>query len=198
MRVNYTASYSSRNIYPERKDTVVAVRQDHKSDVVRVIFDPTEFAEIGIDITTAAIKILYQEPEGDVRVGATTGGMLSTGKYAADWAITSDVTDQANSVKFSVVVKVVDGDDVTAAWYSVPQTFKIYDTITDTDGPYVIDEGEEATVSEQILSLQNAVRSLQATVRSQSDLIDGLTERITALETDMGYTMAIESLPATE
>lgn len=195
MRVNFTASYSSRRVFPENKDVVVAVRQDHKSDVVRILFNPAEFEEIGIDISTAAIKVLYQEPEGEVKVGATTGQLLSSGLYAADWAITSDVTDQANSVTFSVAVKVVDGEDVEAAWYSVPQLFKIYDTITDTDGPYVIDEGEEATVSEQILALQNTVSTLQQTIRTLTDTLDQAVEQIHNLEQDMGYTLAIESMP---
>ena len=196
MRVNYIVSYSSRRVFPENNNVVVAVRQDHKSDVIRFVFDPAEFAEVGIDISNASIKVLYKEPEGDTKVGATTGHTLPANKYAADWAITSDVTDQANSVTFSLVVKMIDGQDVDAAWYSVPQTFKIYDTITDVDGPYEVDEDEEATASEQILALQNAVTTLQQANSLMSDTIEALTERLSAAERDLGYTMAIESLPA--
>lgn len=164
MRVNFIASSVSRKVYPEDKNGIVAVRQDHKSDVVRVLFKPEEFEDVGIDISTAVIKILYIEPEGETKVATTTGTMLPNGYFAADWEITGDITDQANSVNFVVVVKVIENEEVKAAWFSVTSSFKIFDTLDDADGPYEDDITQDASAVEMLLSLQSQLAALEARV----------------------------------
>ena len=164
MRVNFIASSVSRKVYPEDKNGIVAVRQDHKSDVVRVLFKPEEFEDVGIDISTAVIKILYIEPEGETKVATTTGTMLPNGYFAADWEITGDITDQANSVNFVVVVKVIENEEVKAAWFSVTSSFKIFDTLDDADGPYEDDITQDASAVEMLLSLQSQFAALEARV----------------------------------
>lgn len=164
MRVNFIASSTTRKVYPEDKNGIVAVRQDHKSDIVRILFKPEEFEEVGIDITTAVIKVLYIEPEGETKVATTTGTLLDNGQFAADWEITGDITDQANSVNFVVVVKAIEADEVKAAWYSVTSSFKIFDTLDDADGPYSDDISEDASAMDQLLALQAEIEALKARV----------------------------------
>lgn len=164
MRVNFIASSVSRKVYPEDKNGIVAVRQDHKSDIVRILFKPEEFEDVGIDISTAVIKILYIEPEGETKVATTTGTMLPNGYFAADWEITGDITDQANSVNFVVVVKVIENEEVKAAWFSVTSSFKIFDTLDDADGPYEDDITQDASAVEMLLSLRSALTALEARV----------------------------------
>ena len=164
MRVNFIASSATRKVYPEDKNGIVAVRQDHKSDIIRILFRPEEFDEVGIDISTAMIKIIYVEPEGTTKVAPTTGQMVENGYYAADWAITGDITDQANSVNFVVVVKTIVNETVTAAWYSVTSSFRIFDTLDDVEGPFEDDVTEDPTASDLLLSLRSQIVALTARV----------------------------------
>lgn len=203
MRVKFIANYASRQIYPADRNQVVAVRQDHNADVIRIVLNPSDFEDVGINLANAAKKIVYKEPGGDInestesKVVAPVGTPLDDGTYAVDWTITGDVTDQSNRVVFALIIQEIDDDVVTAAWYSVPSAFSIADTLDDVDGPYVVPVEEEATASEQISALQNTVAALQITITELTSALEAAKSRITSVETDMGYTLGLESLPAT-
>lgn len=202
MRVNFIANYASRQIYPADRNSVIAVRQDHNSDVIRIILKPSDFEDVGIDVVNAAKKIVYKEPDGDAeestnsKAAAPVGTLLDDGTYAVDWTLTGDITDQSNRVIFALIIQEIESDVVTAAWYSVPTAFNIVDTLDDVDGPYVVPEEEEASASEQISALQNTVAAMQQSITDLQESLTTAVGRITALEADMGYTLGLESLPA--
>lgn len=164
------------------ENAVVAVRQDSNVDTVRMIFRPDEFNNISL--ATVSVKFLYVDTDGEIKA-YQTGTTPDGGVYVADWELTDDVVDDAGYINFAVKLAVVNGDTVEKQWFSIPNTFRVYDSVDDTNNPPGETAAEQATNAEKIAQLQSQLgtatsdlSSLTSTVAIQGAQIEDVRDAV--------------------
>ena len=175
--LSFTCNGLTRKIQ-RLENAVVAVRQDSNVDTVRMIFRPEEFNNISL--ATVSVKFLYVDTNGEIKAypsGTTPDG----GVYVADWELTDDVVDDAGYINFAVKLAVVNGDTIEKQWFSIPDSFRVYDSVDDTNNPPGETAAEQATNAEKIAQLQSQLgtatselSSLTSTVATQGAALDTL------------------------
>lgn len=177
------------------ENAVVAVRQDSNVDTVRMIFRPEEYNNI--NLASVSVKFLYVDTDGEIKA-YQTGTTPDGGVYVADWELTDDVVDDAGYINFAVKLAVVNGDTVEKQWFSIPDTFRVYDSVDDTNNPPGETAAEQATNAEKIAQLQSQL----GTATSE---LEGLTNTVAlhgaALDTIGTNTWALRggvAIPANE
>lgn len=152
-------------------NAVVAVRQDSSVDVIRMSFDPAEFNNITLG--SVAVKFLYVDETAVVKA-YSTGTELDSGVYWSDWEITDDVVDAEGNITFAVKLAIIDDGVITQEWFSRPQTFKVYDTLTDSNTPAGETSSEQATNAEKIAALESELATTNSNLASEVSRIEGL------------------------
>ena len=160
------------------ENAVVAVRQDSNVDTVRMIFRPEEYNNI--NLASVSVKFLYVDTDEEIKA-YQTGTTPDGGVYVADWELTDDVVDDAGYINFAVKLAVVIDDTVEKQWFSIPDTFRVYDSVDDTNNPPGETAAEQATNAEKIAQLQSQLgtatdelSSLANTVALQGAALDAL------------------------
>lgn len=177
MILSFTCNGLTRRIQ-RLENAVVAVRQDSNVDTVRMIFRPEEYNNI--NLASVSVKFLYVDTNGEIKA-YQTGTTPDSGVYVADWELTDDVVDDAGYINFAVKLAVVNGDAVEKQWFSIPDTFRVYDSVDDTNNPPGETAAEQATNAEKIAQLQSQLgtatselSSLTSTVALQGAALDTL------------------------
>jgi hypothetical protein len=173
--LSFTCNGLTRRIQ-RLENAVVAVRQDSNVDTVRMIFRPEEYNNI--NLASVSVKFLYVDTDGEIKA-YQTGTTPDGGVYVADWELTDDVVDDAGYINFAVKLAVVNGDTVEKQWFSIPDTFRVYDSVDDTNNPPGETAAEQATNAEKIAQLQSQLgtatselASLTSTVALQGAALD--------------------------
>lgn len=198
MILDFTCNGLTR-IIQRVENAVVAVRQDYAVDTVRMIFRPEEFNNISL--ATVSVKFLYVDTDGEIKA-YQTGTTPDGGVYVADWELTDDVVDDAGYINFAVKLAVVNGDTVEKQWFSIPDTFRVYDSVDDTNNPPGETAAEQATNAEKIAQLQSQlgtatsdISSLTATATLLQAQLNTLSDNITGLRLYQNAT-ALNDIPA--
>lgn len=152
-------------------NAVVAVRQDNSVDIIRMAFDPAEFNNITLG--SAAVKFLYVDETGTVKA-YSAGTELDSGMYWSDWELTSDVVDHEGNITFAVKLATIEDNVITQGWFSRPQTFKVYDTLTDSNTPSGETAEEQATNAEKIAALESELSTTNGNLSSEVTRLEGL------------------------
>lgn len=182
MIVNFIADYGTR-VLKKGKDKVVAVRQDMNVNVVRVVFNQSDFTDVGITLASAVKKVLYidhSEEEETVKASMATGKVLDDGTYAVDWKLPASACDEANAIRFALEIQALDGVNITAAWFSLPCEFRVVDTLTDADVDPGEDPTETATNAERIAALTDTVDALRTQINNGDTGLAALAAKINA------------------
>lgn len=182
MIVNFVADYGTR-VLKKEKEKVVAVRQDMNVNVVRIVFNQSDFTDIGITLASAVKKVLYidhSEEEETVKASTATGRVLDNGVYAVDWKLPASACDKANAIRFALEIQALEGANVTAAWFSLPCEFRVVDTLTDSDVDPGEDPSETATNAERIAALTDTVDALIARINNGDTGLVALSTKINA------------------
>ena len=164
------------------ENAVVAVRQDSNVDTVRMIFRPEEYNNI--NLASVSVKFLYVDTDGEIKA-YQTGTTPDGGVYVADWELTDDVVDDVGYINFAVKLAVVNEDAVEKQWFSIPDTFQVYDSVDDTNNPPGETAAEQATNAEKIAQLQSQLgaatsdlSSLTSTVAIQGAQIEDVRDAV--------------------
>lgn len=166
------------------ENAVVAVRQDYAVDTVRMIFRPEEFNNI--PLASVSVKFLYVDTDGEIKA-YQTGTTPDGGVYTADWELTDDVVDDAGYINFAVKLAAVNGDTVEKQWFSIPDTFRVYDSVDDTNNPPGETAAEQATNAEKIAQLQSGLGQTNSTLSQVQADLDAAEAALDALNSRFLY-----------
>lgn len=180
MIVNFIANYGTR-VLKKEKEKVVAVRQDKNVNIVRVVFQPGDFSDVGINLASAVKKVLYidhLEEEETVKANTATGSTLDDGTYAVDWRVPASACSKTGEIRFALEIQMLSGTEIAAAWFSLPCLFQVVETLTDAD----IDDDEEpeehATNAERIAALTETVNDLKSRINNGDTGLAALGQKI--------------------
>ena len=188
MIVCFHADYGKR-VLTKDKEKVVAVRQDRNVNIVRVVFQSDDFADVGLDLTSAVKKVLYIDPSaGDdttVLAHPAAGTPLADGTYAVDWRVPASACDASNCIRFALEIQSVSGGAITAAWFSLPTSFQVVDTLTDADITDAEEPEEQASNAEKIAALTDSVAALKARLDNGDTGLAALAAKINQNASDI-------------
>ena len=161
------------------ENAVVAVRQDNSVDTIRIAMRQEEFNNI--DLSEVSVKMLYVDEEGTTKA-YQTGTDPVDGVYYADWELTSDVVDAEGNVTFAVKLAIVENGNVVKEWFSIPETFRVYDSLDDSNNPPGETESEQATNAERIAQLTSELGTTNSNLSALGASVDSIDTRVTNVE----------------